>query len=229
MEGSSSSRPTLIDSSSPVQTPRSNPDPTVSATCGTSPSVEEENDAADNSFQRKKRAKTYPVWAEFREVLQPDNTKKAECIHYSMAAGSSLPPLIGGKFEMARMRGLVAQGVFMHEHQFRVVEQEGFNNLLKYLTPGWEKISRFTSKNDCMKVYEMENERLKAVLNNIDRISLTTDLWNSSNQKLEYMVVTGHWIDTNWRLNKRVLSFVRLPPPRGGVQIADSIFNCLRE
>ncbi|XP_031260897.1 zinc finger BED domain-containing protein RICESLEEPER 2-like [Pistacia vera] len=146
-----------------------------------------------------------------------------------MAVGSSLPPLIGGRFEMARMRELVAQWVLMHEHPFRVVEQEGFNNLLKYVTPGWEKISRFTSKNDCMKVYEMEKKRLKAVLKNIDRISLTTDLWNSSNQKLEYMVVMEHWIDTNWRLNKRVLSFVRLPPPRSGVQIADHIFNCLQE
>ncbi|XP_031248675.1 zinc finger BED domain-containing protein RICESLEEPER 2-like [Pistacia vera] len=146
-----------------------------------------------------------------------------------MAVGSGLPPLIGGKFEIARMRELVAQWVLMHEHPFKVIEQAGFNNLLRYASPGWEKISHVTSKYDCMKVYEMEKKKLKAVLKNIDRISLTTDLWNSSNQKLEYMVLMGHWIDTNWRLNKRVLSFVRLKPPRGGVQIADSVFNCLRE
>ncbi|XP_031250241.1 zinc finger BED domain-containing protein RICESLEEPER 2-like [Pistacia vera] len=75
----------------------------------------------------------------------------------------------------------------------------------------------------------MEKQKLKTLLKGVRRISLTTDLWNSDNQKLEYIVLTGHWIDDNWKLNKRVLNFVHLPIPKGGVQIADAIYKCLAE
>ncbi|XP_042441154.1 zinc finger BED domain-containing protein RICESLEEPER 2-like [Zingiber officinale] len=43
------------------------------------------------------------------------------------------------------------------------------------------------------------------------------------------MVVTGHWIDSCWNLQKRVLSFINIPPPRGGLQISDAIFKCMKE
>ncbi|GKE11639.1 zinc finger BED domain-containing protein RICESLEEPER 2-like protein, partial [Tanacetum coccineum] len=43
------------------------------------------------------------------------------------------------------------------------------------------------------------------------------------------MVITGHFVDANWKLQKRVLSFVDIPPPRRGIEIADSILKCLRE
>ncbi|KAK4426469.1 Zinc finger BED domain-containing protein RICESLEEPER 2 [Sesamum alatum] len=44
---------------------------------------------------------------------------------------------------------------------------------------------------------------------------------------MEYMVITGHWIDQNWQLQKPVLNFVHIPPPRRGLEIADAIWCCL--
>ncbi|XP_031267880.1 zinc finger BED domain-containing protein RICESLEEPER 2-like [Pistacia vera] len=84
-------------------------------------------------------------------------------------------------------------------------------------------------KNDSMKVCESEKAKLKMLLKNVAKISLTTDLWHSGNQKMKYMVLIGHWIDGTWRLNRRVLNFVHLPPPCTGVMIADSISKCLTE
>ena len=43
------------------------------------------------------------------------------------------------------------------------------------------------------------------------------------------MVITGHFIDSSWKLQKRVLNFVHLPPPRCGIEITDSIYKCLKE
>ena len=43
------------------------------------------------------------------------------------------------------------------------------------------------------------------------------------------MVLTSHWIDANWNLQKRVLNFVHLDPPRRGIEISDAIFKCLIE
>ena len=63
----------------------------------------------------------------------------------------------------------------------------------------------------------------------INKISLT-DMWKSSHQAVEYMVVTGHFIDVDpeWKLQKRVLSFVKVPTPRQGIDVADAIFKCLK-
>ena len=43
------------------------------------------------------------------------------------------------------------------------------------------------------------------------------------------MVLTAYFIDCNWRLQKRVISFVHIPSSRRGVEIADCIFKCLKE
>ena len=78
-----------------------------------------------------------------------------------------------------------------------------------------------------MKVYENEKKKIRSFLKNVNKISLTTDLWKSKSQKIEYMVITGHWIDQNWKLQKRVLNFVHVPPPRPGIEIAKAIWECL--
>ncbi|XP_015966774.1 zinc finger BED domain-containing protein RICESLEEPER 2-like [Arachis duranensis] len=55
-----------------------------------------------------------------------------------------------------------------------------------------------------------------------------SDMWRSSHQIVEYMVITGHFIDAGWNLQKRVLSFVQVPAPRRGIDVADAIFKCLK-
>ena len=84
-------------------------------------------------------------------------------------------------------------------------------------------------KNDCTAVYEMEKKKITNLLRQVSKLSLTTDLWKAKNQKIEYMVITSHWIDANWKLQKRVLNFVHIPPPRRGVEISVAIFKCVKE
>lgn len=51
-------------------------------------------------------------------------------------------------------------------------------------------------------------------------------MWTSL-QNIHYMVVTWHFVDSNFKLNKYILSYV--PPPYSGVNIFDSLFKCLKE
>ncbi|XP_058184164.1 zinc finger BED domain-containing protein RICESLEEPER 2-like [Rhododendron vialii] len=46
-------------------------------------------------------------------------------------------------------------------------------------------------------------------------------------QKIHYMVVTGHFIDGDWKLQKRVLNFCYVPPLHSGVVIADALYKCI--
>lgn len=144
----------------------------------------------------------------------------------TIAMGSALTD---GRFDMKKMREGIAHWILMHEHPFSIVEEEGFNMMQKRGMIEWEKVSRTTIKKDCVQVYEAEKKKLKEQLKDVNKISLTTDLWRSTNQKIGYMVLTGHFVDANWRLQKRVLNFVHIPPPHRGVEIADTIYKCLKE
>ncbi|KAK3175492.1 hypothetical protein Dsin_032587 [Dipteronia sinensis] len=53
------------------------------------------------------------------------------------------------------------------------------------------------------------------------RVCLTTDTWTSI-QNINYMVVTAHFIDYDWQLHKRILSFSQIVDHKG-----DSIGKCI--
>ncbi|KAH1205714.1 Zinc finger BED domain-containing protein RICESLEEPER 2 [Glycine max] len=65
----------------------------------------------------------------------------------------------------------------------------------QYGNPDFQKVSRKTVRSDCLAIYNAEKNRLKALLKTVNKISLTTDMWKSCHQVVEYMVVTGHFID----------------------------------
>ena len=66
-----------------------------------------------------------------------------------------------------------------------------------------------TIAKDCNEIFISEKRKLKSYLKKINaRISLTTDTWTSI-QQINYMCLTAHFIDNDWKLQKRVLNFVQ--------------------
>ena len=53
-------------------------------------------------------------------------------------------------------------------------------------------------------------------------------MWKSG-QKIQYMVLTAHFVDSDWKLQKRVLNFVDVPPPHSGLVVYDALYKCLQE
>ena len=71
-------------------------------------------------------------------------------------------------------------------------------------------------------------KQLKALLQGVIKINLTNDMCKSSHQVAEYIVIVGHFIDAGWNIQNRVSSFVKMSGPRGGIDVADAIFTCLK-
>ncbi|XP_062003222.1 zinc finger BED domain-containing protein RICESLEEPER 2-like [Rosa rugosa] len=136
--------------------------------------------------------------------------------------------LITYQYDKDKVRDIMSKMFLVHEYPFRMAEHAFFNMLLKSLNPRFEKISRVTMKSDCMKIFSREKTRIKQMLAGVSRVSLTSDLW-TSNQTIGYMCLTGHFLDADWKLQKRILNFCGLPPPHTGVAIADTIFKCLHD
>ncbi|XP_047326216.1 zinc finger BED domain-containing protein RICESLEEPER 2-like [Impatiens glandulifera] len=132
------------------------------------------------------------------------------------------------KYDHTKIREILSHMIIVHELPFAFAEYELFNLLMRTATPHYQKISRAITKKDCITTYEMEKKLLLAELKNVNRVSVTTDLWKSD-QKVSYMVVTCHYVDSNWKLQKRNLNFCSIPPPHTGIVVCDVLSKCLVE
>nr|GEV69656.1 zinc finger BED domain-containing protein RICESLEEPER 2-like [Tanacetum cinerariifolium] len=72
-----------------------------------------------------------------------------------------------------------------------------------------------------------KNKLRETIIKNIGRICLTTDGWTSIKKK-SYMDLTGHFIDNDWNLVKKVLNFC-LFDGHQGIDIGKRVENCLNE
>ncbi|KAL5824929.1 hypothetical protein ACOSQ3_020992 [Xanthoceras sorbifolium] len=104
----------------------------------------------------------------------------------------------------------------------------GFRRLCSLLCPKFEVSSRRTIVRDLYKLYINEKAILKKRLRESKvRVSLATNTLTSI-QNINYIVVTAHFIDSDWQLHKRILSFTQIGY-HSGDSIGRSIENILLE
>ena len=92
--------------------------------------------------------------------------------------------------------------LIVDELPFKFVEGDGFKNFMVSCCPMFKIPSRWIFSRDCYSIYLDERVKLKSLLQTQShRISITTDSWTSI-QRINYMCVTTHFIDTEWKLQK---------------------------
>ena len=92
---------------------------------------------------------------------------------------TSLSGIQQWRYDQEKVRQVLSHMLMVHELSFSFVECDLFNFLMRTATPQYQQISRTTAKADCFKSYELEKKKLRNLLKNVDRISITTDLWKS--------------------------------------------------
>jgi hypothetical protein len=73
-------------------------------------------------------------------------------------------------------------------------------------------------------MYDKHKKDLMKSLKN-HRLCLTTDTWTSV-QNINYMVLTAHFIDSDWKMHKLILNFCAIPNHQGPT-IGRLIESCL--
>ena len=117
--------------------------------------------------------------------------------------------------------------IILHEYPFVIVDHTGFREFIINLQPLFRMVSRTTIKKDCMDIYEEQKVKLYSLLGTLNcRISLTTDMW-TSNQNKGYFALTAHYIDDNWKLQKRILNFSAIDAPHIVVALSKAILEKL--
>ena len=61
-----------------------------------------------------------------------------------------------------------------------------------------------------------------------NRVCLTSDVWTACTIE-GYICLTAHFVDENWKLNYKILSFACIEPPHVGIELASTIFDYLEK
>ncbi|XP_040952762.1 zinc finger BED domain-containing protein DAYSLEEPER [Gossypium hirsutum] len=118
------------------------------------------------------------------------------------------------KFDADECHKAISTFLVCGKHSFRIVEEPGFRYMMRIASPNFKNISRYTAARDVLMYYAKERDRVKEELAKAPGlICLTSDNWNSEHTNDEYICVTAHWVDKDWKLQKRIIRFKALFPP----------------
>ncbi|XP_056862075.1 zinc finger BED domain-containing protein RICESLEEPER 2-like [Raphanus sativus] len=215
--------------------------------------------AEDDEDDDRKSRQMSDVWVDFCVIRKPNGQEKAKCNHckneyawsshghgttslkrhrdvckmytrlngkMNVNAEGRLQPR---KYDHLVFRQLVAKTIVQHDLPYSYVEYEKVRDTWRYLNADVKTISRNTAKKDVFRLYESERDTLKRELAGLPgRVSLTSDLWTALTHE-GYMCVTAHYIDRNWKLNSKILTFCALSPPHTGMNVAMQLLESLKE
>jgi hypothetical protein len=142
-------------------------------------------------------------------LLQPSFKKMSE----DGSTNSNTNQLGFMKYDPIKIRKLIVQYFIKEELPFRHVESDGFRELMNGIEPIFNLPCRITLQKDCLKLYEEVKLNLKAFLKG-KMICITTDTWTSL-QNLNYMVVTTNFIDSDWKMHKKIIKFNLISSHKG--------------
>ncbi|KAF8407155.1 hypothetical protein HHK36_006281 [Tetracentron sinense] len=133
------------------------------------------------------------------------------------------------QFDQDNCRHEIAKMIIMHEYPLHMVEHPAFVSFVQHLQPRFSMVSFNTVQGDCVAMYLREKQSLLKLLGGIPgRISLTLELWTSS-QTLGYVFLTGHFIDGDWKLHRRILNVVMVPTPYSEDAFSHAVVVCLAD
>ncbi|KAK2382543.1 zinc finger BED domain-containing protein RICESLEEPER [Trifolium repens] len=132
------------------------------------------------------------------------------------------------EFNQQECRLELAKMIIIVELPFKHVEGVGFKGFMSRVQPRLKIPSRVTIARDCMQLYKEEKVILRSLLSlNHQMVSLTTDTWTSI-LNMNYMCVTGHFIDEKWELQKNILGFELFSNHRGDT-IGKALEKCMKD
>ncbi|CAN6722759.1 unnamed protein product [Malus baccata var. baccata] len=141
----------------------------------------------------------------------------------------SASELCSQKFDPLVFRSLLVEAIIKHNLPFNFVEHEGIKALFAYVCPDIKLPCRNTVKACVLRMFKIEKQALHNLLGSVEgRICLTLDLWSSQCTD-GYLALTAHFVDKDWKLNKRIISFCHMPPPHSGVALCEKISALVTE
>ncbi|KAL2340347.1 hypothetical protein Fmac_008287 [Flemingia macrophylla] len=132
-------------------------------------------------------------------------------------------------FDQDKCRHEIARMIIMHDYPLHMVEHPGFVAFVQNLQPQFKMVTFNSIQGDCVATYLMEKQHILKYIEGLPgRVCLTLDIWTSS-QSLGYVFITGHFVDHDWKLQRRILNVVMEPYPDSDAALTHSVAVCLSD
>ncbi|KAL8139379.1 hypothetical protein V2J09_005400 [Rumex salicifolius] len=130
-------------------------------------------------------------------------------------------------FSQKRCNNELARMIILHDYPLEMVENPGFIEFVQTLQPQFETVSSDAIYDECMAIFSSEKTSLANLLSEIPgRVSLSLNMW-TSDETLGYAVLSGHFMDSDWTLHRRLLNVVTVPYPDSEDAFNHAILSCL--
>lgn len=115
----------------------------------------------------------------------------------------------------------------MSDQPFTTSQEEAFIELIGTLNPDATSISDKTVRADIIADYEVKFNELKTKMGTVPgKISITMDGWTSKNS-LAFLAIRGHWIDSEWNYQSKLLDFAYVEGKHDGLKHSQILSKCL--
>ncbi|KAL6850021.1 hypothetical protein ACP4OV_020648 [Aristida adscensionis] len=132
-------------------------------------------------------------------------------------------------FNPQKSRELMVKWCISAEIPLNKFKDPYFAPWIESMQPTFNPGGRQTIRNASVGSYEKEVQMLRNEMQNLDsRICFTSDL-RTSNQKLGYICIIAHYVDSNFVLKKKIIGFRDAKYPHTGLAIEEAITKCLSE
>jgi len=132
-------------------------------------------------------------------------------------------------FDQDRCRHEIARMIIMHDYPLHMVEHPGFVAFVQNLQPQFNMVTFNTVQGDCVATYLMEKQCVMKYFEGLPgRVCLTLDVWTSS-QSVGYVFITGHFVDSDWKLQRRILNVVMEPYPNSDTALSHAVSVCISD
>ncbi|KAL3535895.1 hypothetical protein ACH5RR_004356 [Cinchona calisaya] len=132
-------------------------------------------------------------------------------------------------FDPDRCRNEISRMIIMHDYPLHIVEHPGFVAFVQNLQPRFDMVSFNTVQGDCVATYLREKQSIQKVIEAMPgRVCLTLDMWSSC-RTLGYVFLTGHFIDSEWKMHRKLLNVIMEPYPDSDAAFSHAVAACLSD
>lgn len=137
--------------------------------------------------------------------------------------------LASGKFDQERSRFDLARMIILHGYPLTMVDHVGFKVFVKNLQPLFEVVPNTGVEYSCLEIYRNEKQKVYEMVTNFHgRINISVEMWSSA-ENVEYLCLTAHYIDEEWKMQKKLMNFVTLDSSYTEDLLSEVILKCVTD
>ncbi|KAB1216130.1 putative AC transposase [Morella rubra] len=180
--------------------------------------------------RRKKDTTVSLANISFDEVQRKDDYIKPTILKFDQdQKKEEIVNLGSSKFDQERSRFDLARMIILHGYPLAIVDHVGFKVFVKNLQPLFEVVPNNAVEEACTEIYEKEKLKVYETISKLHgRINLCVEMWCSP-ENVEYLCLTAHYIDEDWKLQKKILNFVTLESSHTEDMLSEVINKCLMD